>query len=120
MKCDDFLSALETGGSYRRWQARRHAARCPQCAAVQKAFDEAMGHWAAAEPLAPRARQAWTHAAEEIILRPGRRKVPRRVAAGFGVAACALLFFLVMMVRKEASPLQPGADLVQIFAQKTY
>ena len=37
MKCDHFLAALETGGFVERMQARRHAARCPRCAAVRRA-----------------------------------------------------------------------------------
>jgi hypothetical protein len=113
MKCDDFLPALETGGFWRRWQARRHATRCSRCAALRTTFDQAIGTWATAEPLAPRARQAWMQAAVESIHRPTRTRILRRAAAGFAVAACLVLALLIAVTRKDVAPPRPEIQIAE-------
>src|SRR4051794_12310045 len=50
MNCDDFLPALETGGPWRRRAARRHARRCPRCAAVAGRLAAVKAQWAQAPP----------------------------------------------------------------------
>ena len=35
MRCEEVVAAMATGGPIRRWRARRHAARCPRCAAAR-------------------------------------------------------------------------------------
>jgi len=91
MNCDDFLTAQETGGYFARWRARRHAARCPRCAALRASFAAVKQEWASTEPLSPRARQLWKDAAEE----PARRGSPSRnwivIAGGLTAAACVVL-----------------------------
>jgi hypothetical protein len=93
MNCDDFLPAMETGGAMARRRARRHAARCPQCAATYARFATVKQQWANPEPLSPRVRQLWSNAAtgpeaNEASFRLVR-PVTRLVVAGGVVAAAA-------------------------------
>jgi hypothetical protein len=113
MKCDDFLPSLETGGFWRRWRVRRHAVRCPRCAAIRTSFGKAMAGWAAAEPLAPRARKLWKLAAEENVHRPAPRHIPRRAAVAFGTVAGVLLLFAVAMMQKHVVSPQPKTEVVR-------
>jgi hypothetical protein len=94
MKCEDFLPDLETGGWWRRMQARRHAARCPRCAAVYVAFRTAKAGLAAPEPLPPHARELWKRAARDIVLRPERRRRWVPAIACAATAACLFIAFV--------------------------
>ncbi len=40
MNCENFISAVETGGAFRRWTAHCHARRCANCAATLAMLDQ--------------------------------------------------------------------------------
>jgi hypothetical protein len=65
MTCDEFLAAMETGSRVQRWQARRHAARCPSCAAAMQMMETVKGELAEAEPLTAGMRARWLSVARE-------------------------------------------------------
>jgi hypothetical protein len=112
MKCDRFLAALETGGLVERMQARRHAARCPRCAAARAALAAVKQQLGTCEPLSPRARQLWRPAAGEKAARPSRRRIWMPLAAGLATAAGVQLFIVATGVRKEPLPAPPPATVV--------
>lgn len=90
MKCDDFLSSLETGGLVRRWLARRHAARCPRCAQAAAALEQLKRSLAENAALTRGQRQRWLQAAGEPAMAPAvwfRRPV---LAGGMALAAMLL------------------------------
>ena len=95
MNCNNFLPALETGGFVRRIQARRHAARCPRCAAVHAALAAAKRQLAAAEPLSPRAERLWRQAVGEATVRPARGNAWKMVTAGAVSVVCLVMVFLL-------------------------
>lgn len=101
MNCDDFLPALETGGCLRRWQARRHAARCSRCAAVYEVFTTMKQKLAVPEPLSPRARKLWEQAADASVMQPSGRRLWMPLGAGLAAAACLMLFVVQWAVRPE-------------------
>ncbi len=111
MNCDNFMLASETGGFVRRWQARRHAARCPRCAAVRAAFAETKRRLATPEPLSHDVRQSWKRAADKATARPARRQAWKAVAVGAVVAVSLLLVFLVIS-RHDHSPTPPSQPTV--------
>ena len=111
MKCDHFLAALETGGFVERMQARRHAARCPRCAAVRAALAAAKQQLRTCEPLSPHARQLWRQAAGEAAVRPSRHRTWIPLAAGLATAVGVLLFIVATAGRKEPLPTPPPAGL---------
>jgi negative regulator of sigma E activity len=113
MNCDDFMLASETGGFVRRWQARRHAARCPRCAAANAAFAATKQRLATPEPLSPHVRQLWEQAACEVTVGPSRRTLWIPVAVGLGVAACVLLFVVKVAVRQELPTPHPAPQVAQ-------
>ena len=120
MNCDDFLPALETGGLVRGMLARRHAARCPRCAAVGAAFRAAKQQLAAPEPLSPRARQLWEQAAGEPTLpSSGRRRWIAAAAAGLAVAASigALLLIADWSARKRSVAPQPVPRVARLIPE---
>jgi hypothetical protein len=94
MNCQDFLPELETGGPWRRIRARRHAARCPRCAAVYSAFRAAKHRLAAAEPLPPHARELWNRATRGIVVLTEHRYRWTPAVACLATAACLLLVFV--------------------------
>lgn len=102
MNCDDFLVAQETGGFLARRRARRHAARCPRCAALAAKFATAKQALATPEPLSPRARSLWKGAAEEPAARTPLFKKRAVLAGGLAATACVAL-----LVFKLAGP-KPG------------
>ncbi|MHC4406003.1 MAG: hypothetical protein ACYTG0_40720 [Planctomycetota bacterium] len=69
MKCDDCLGYLEAGNVLQQLFARRHAARCPQCAASLRDLNEIKQALTAAEPLSPEQRALWQRAAAEEVPR---------------------------------------------------
>jgi hypothetical protein len=111
MKCQDFLPALETGGRWRRRAARRHAARCPRCAAVAERFAAVKAQWADAPPLAAQDRLAWERAADRLRIAgetrrrtnvvPARRRFPFAIVAGLAAAACAAVVVIVIVRHKH-------------------
>lgn len=64
MKCEDFLPSWQTGGWWRRLAARRHAARCPRCAAVRQRFAAALQGFAEPAAVSAELRARWCDAAE--------------------------------------------------------
>jgi hypothetical protein len=66
MKCDDFLPAMETGGSLQRIRARIHAAWCPKCAAVLAAFAAVKRQLATPSAISLQMRQTWDKSLDEI------------------------------------------------------
>jgi hypothetical protein len=65
MKCDQAVTQLTTGSALGRWRARRHAARCPACAAEFVRLRRITGELAAAQPLSAAQRALWTSASTE-------------------------------------------------------
>jgi len=94
MKCEDFLPDLETGSPWRRMQARRHAVRCPRCAAVYAALTAAKARLATPEPVSPRARELWNRAARSTVTVPDRRRRWVPAVACLVTAACLLIIFV--------------------------
>jgi hypothetical protein len=87
MKCEKVLSSLASGGAFARWQARRHAARCPQCAREHRLLADITGELASAPPLTAAQHALWTAASTEAITsRPRRTWV-----YPLGLAAAAVL-----------------------------
>lgn len=106
MNCDDFLIAQETGGFFGRFLARRHAAKCPRCAALQTTFAAVKQELARPEPLSPRAGHLWKHAAQE----PTTRHSPFRnwITIGGGLAAAACVLLLVMKFTGHKPDVSPS------------
>jgi hypothetical protein len=74
MKCEKVLSSMASGGAFARWQARRHAARCPQCAREHRLLVDLAGELASAPPPLTAAQRAlWTAASTEAIASRPRR-----------------------------------------------
>jgi hypothetical protein len=120
MNCDDFLPELETGGLVRRMLARRHAARCPRCAAVGAAFGAAKQRLVTPEPLSPLARQLWERAANEATWRPsGGRRWIAAAATGLGVAASigVLLWIVDLTAWSRSVAPQPAPALTRPIPQ---
>jgi hypothetical protein len=112
MKCDDFLPALETGGPLRRRRARRHAARCPRCAAVAAQLAAVKRPWADVPPLAAGERLLWERAAMDdagagnipLPAQPRRLVIPNG-RQWWAAAACVLLavsIAVTLVVRHKA------------------
>jgi len=110
MKCDEFLSAMETGGLVRRMRARRHAARCQRCAAEYAAFAEAVREWATPEPLSPQTKTLWRQAAVEVTARPARGKAWKLATAAAVAGVCLIVICLLGVfhnVNKSPVPSSP-------------
>jgi hypothetical protein len=73
MKCEKVLSTLASGGAFARWNARRHAARCPRCAREHRLLADITGELASAAPLTAAQRALWTAASTEAIASRPRR-----------------------------------------------
>ncbi len=102
MKCDEFLSAMETGGFIQRMRARHHAGRCRRCASEHAAFVAAMRQWATPEPLSPDAKRLWQQAAIEVESRPARGKAWKLATAG-AVAGVSLTLICALWVLQRAN-----------------
>lgn len=109
MKCDDFLPRLATGGWFSRWLARRHAGRCPSCAAAASLLGELNAEQSMA-PLPAHLRKAWLAAARQerslsglSVNRPEHAARTWRVVAA--CAAACLILLSATIVRWPAKPL---------------
>ena len=109
MKCDDFLPRLATGGGFSRWLARRHADRCPRCAAAASLLRELNAERTEA-PLPVHLRQAWLAAACQdrrlsapLPARPAAASRRRLLLAATCTAAC-LILLAVTVARWQAKP----------------
>ena len=110
MKCDDVLPRLATGGWISRWLARRHAGRCPSCAAAASLLGELDAERSVA-PLPAHLRKAWLAVARQerslsalSAVRPGHAARTWRV-----VAACAAACLILLSVTVARWPAQPLA-----------
>jgi hypothetical protein len=93
MKCDKVLSALASRGSFGRWRARRHAARCPRCATVANELGIIVEELSAVPLLTAADRQLWLSACENAS--PLTVARPHFVRPAF-VGAVAALILLSM------------------------
>jgi hypothetical protein len=113
MNCDDFLAARETGGPFARMRARRHAARCRRCTALQAKFAAVKDELANAPALPARARQLWVDAAIE----PASQISPRRnwalFTGGLAAAACVALLVIKLAGHKPAG-VTPPPQIVRV------
>jgi hypothetical protein len=108
MKCQEILFALETGGPWGRWQARRHLARCPACTAAVARWRQTRSELAATEPLADYHRRLWSGAADSPEALPSRR-----LRWAVGVALAASVIVGVLLVRNRPDPERPREELVR-------
>jgi hypothetical protein len=112
MNCDDFLPFLETGGRLRRMQARRHASRCPRCAAVYAKFRAAKERLARPDALSNHALELWKQAARDSLVHPAWRHRWVPIAVGLATAACVLVAVLKPVIREKGRPSTPTEDAV--------
>jgi hypothetical protein len=69
-RCERAIAAMAIGGPIRRWQAMRHAARCPRCAAVRDELRQVAEALADVPPLNDAQRRLWAAAADELRKEP--------------------------------------------------
>ncbi len=110
MNCDDFLRYLETGGPLRRMQARRHASRCPRCAAVHVKWLVVKERLARPDAVSNRARELWKRAARDTLVHPVWRHPWLPVAVGLATAACVLVAVLRPVIREKGRRSIPIVD----------
>jgi hypothetical protein len=90
-RCEEVVAALATGGAIRRWRARRHAARCPQCGAARDELRRVAEALADVPPLTAAQRRLWAAAAgDEIGAEPSRARWFRPALVG-ALAALVLV-----------------------------
>lgn len=111
MRCDTFLTAVETGRLLVRVRARHHARHCPRCAAAYRSWMTLKAQWAVAEPLSPRSRRLW----ETALTEPGpvRQRPAVWVPLGAALAAACVLLIVLLQLHRPASdtaivPTGPG------------
>jgi hypothetical protein len=90
MKCERAIEMLATGGAVGRLMARRHAIRCPRCAAEAARLARFADALADFEPLTPAQRALWTAAGSEP--RPGEARPPWSRRVRLAATAAILLF----------------------------
>jgi hypothetical protein len=99
MRCDDVPRLLTTGGTLGRWRARRHAVRCPRCAAFRSILDDLV----TVPPLPDSHRALWARAAGEVeTVRLARPRYVR--PALVGLAAAAVLLIAVWLAWRPTPP----------------
>jgi len=116
MKCDECLTALESGNPWQRRAARRHTANCPACAEAVASLTAFERELATIEPLPPAQRQRWLSIAAS---EPAKRRfaAPAYLTVG-GVAAAAVLAALAFWLARDRGATndgQPG-DPTQLVA----
>ena len=90
MRCERAVTLLATGGILGRWRARRHAARCPGCAAEADRLRRIARELSVVEPLSAAQRALWTSVSTEP--RPSAARPTRyRPALLAGAAAAVVL-----------------------------
>jgi hypothetical protein len=96
MKCDNFLTFLETGSPLARLEARVHAWRCATCAATHKRLIALREELTRPDTLTPFHRRFWERTALETRAEPKWQSFvwPRLAVAG-GLAAVVVLCFSV-------------------------
>jgi hypothetical protein len=97
MKCEECLSALETGNVWERRRARRHAAGCPSCAHAAATLDGWKSTLAAHDSLPSAHRQRWLSSAGAEV---GSRRRHRTAAyLAIGTAAAAAVGLAIWLLR---------------------
>ena len=105
MKCDQFVSSLATGGSFRRWRARLHAARCPRCAELREQLRDIARELAEAPALTAAQRALWSAASvEESRPSSTRMRMFRPYLAAAGVLV------ILAMIAAWAAWMRPRQD----------
>jgi hypothetical protein len=106
MKCDDFISSLETGSALSRLRARLHARRCPKCAATRNWLSQVQSRLATSAEITPFHRRVWEHAAVDNAPQPVWRWIarPQFAVAGGLTIAVVLIVTLVLSLPKNDGP----------------
>lgn len=115
MNCDDFLPRLATGGWFGRLRARRHARRCPRCAAAALWLLELKAEQET--PTVPaHLRQMWLAAGTAGVrpsaaapLGPPMRRRALHAACGSFALVCVLLLFAAVRRWKADSDINQAA-----------
>jgi hypothetical protein len=84
MKCEELLPALEMGRFWQRWQARRHARRCPECQRLLASWQTLRTALNRPETVSQSQRELWNGSAPEVSL-------PARVLPQWGWAIASLV-----------------------------
>jgi hypothetical protein len=113
--CDEIVAALTTGGPIHRWRARRHAARCPRCAAMQDALAQVAEALAEAPALTAAERALWSAAAEREQSEKPAWVIPLRPALAGALAAGILGVVCVWWAvhTPQKAPSQPNVAVVE-------
>lgn len=107
MKCDDFISAYETGSALTRLRAGLHASRCPKCAATRDWLRQVQSGLVEPAELTPFHRRVWDRAAVGDAPQPAwqRRTGPRlAIAGGLAIAAAIVVTLVLSSPRNEGAP----------------
>jgi hypothetical protein len=104
MKCDDFISAYETGSALRRLRARLHARRCPKCAATRDWLCQVRSGLIETAELTPFHRRVWERAAVDDGPRPVLRSAvaPRWAIAGGATLAAVVVIAIVLSLPRKS------------------
>ena len=105
MRCERAVILLATGGVLGRWLARRHAARCPSCAAEAARLRRIARELSVVEPLSAAQRALWTSVSSEPRPSPAWPTRYRRVLLAGSTAAVLLAGVVAMIV----APADAGA-----------
>jgi hypothetical protein len=112
MKCDRVLSSLATGGVIARWRARRHVARCRECAEAQIRLRQITRELAEAPPLTAAHRALWTAAGVEPLT--SRSRPVWVYHAGLAAATLLLGAIGLKLWVPQLGGGQDGSNVVQV------
>lgn len=119
MKCERAMELLVTGTALGRLRAKRHAARCPSCAAEAARLARFEDMMAAIEPLTAAQRAMWTSASVELRPRPAPVFWAGRVRVAVAAAVCIVgitIAFFAMRPTPAKRPIEapvPPVALVE-------
>jgi hypothetical protein len=118
MRCDRALSSFATGGAFRQWRARRHAARCPACAGELARLKWIVKELESVEPLTSAQRSLWASISTEdrpVVSRPAWGRRPALVAGMSTVVVIGIgLAIVVLRPLRATKPTveRPGLAVV--------
>ena len=107
MKCEDFVTAHETGSAVTRLRARLHARHCPQCATMQHRLSVLRNALAAPVDLTPCHRRVWERAAIDTAPAPARSWFtgPQLALAGsLSLAAAVVVVAIILSAGDKQTP----------------
>jgi hypothetical protein len=106
MKCEDFVTAHETGSAVTRLRARLHARHCPQCATMQHRLSELRHVLGSPMDLTPYHRRVWERVAIDTAPAPARSWFtgPQLALAGSLTLAAAVVVAIVLSVGDQQTP----------------